>query len=245
MIQRNHSGFTLVELMLSMAFIGVLLITIAMTTMQIMSTYSKGLTVREVNQAGRAISEDIERTIAAVPPFTVDPAKTRSASDPMGSKYVTDPGGGRLCTGNYTYAWNYGGTSELSGDTSLPLAYNTYAGGGSEDEVIRFVKVSDVGGMLCVDTERQIVRDSARELLAAGDRNLAVQALTIREGSRDEVSGQALYAITLTLGTNDQSQLNASSTTCLPPTEGSGYENLCAINQFDIVVRAGNSSGSL
>lgn len=247
-------GFTLIEMMLSMSFIGMLLIAIAATSMQVMSVYTKGMTIREVNQAGRLISEDMERMIATVPPFKVIPAKTGDASDPpeaADSKYVTRDGGGRLCTGNYTYAWNYGKTKELSGDGSLPNAYNKYT---DSTDVVRFVKVRDSGATLCADTNKQIAHAAATELLISssvadpskvGDRNLVIQQLIIGEGSRHSVSGQALYSISLILGTNDQTQLNATATNCLPPSQGSGNENFCAINQFEIVARAGNRAGSL
>lgn len=233
---KQNIGFTLIELMLSMSFIAVLLITIAGTTTQIIHIYTKGLTVREVNQAGRTISEDIQRTIATTAPFKVSPA---NQSD---SKYITRTGGGRLCTGAYTYAWNYGKTSDLSEDNSLPSAYNRYVSG---RDVVRFVKVSDTGGALCANPSSPVPNAQAKELLTAGDRNLAVQELSVIPGSRDDASGQALYAVSFTLGTNDHAQLNPSGTACLPPNaEDGGYENFCAVNQFDLVVRAGNRPGS-
>lgn len=238
---RVQKGFTLVELMLAMAFVGVLLVAIAVTAMHMMHTYTKGLTIREVNQAGRTITEDIHRSIATSTPFKVNPAKTGASSDDINSKYVTRPGGGRLCTGAHTYAWNYGGTRELSGATATNV-YNIYDDG---DDIIRLVKVSDAGGALCLDTEQEIPRAQAKELLSAGDRNLAVHRLTVRSDTEDAASGQAMYSVDLVLGTNDHTQLTAGSTKCLPPNEGSGNEDFCAINQFNIIARAGNRSGSL
>lgn len=241
--QFSRKGFTLIELMLAMSFVGILLVAIAMTSMQIMSIYNKGITIREVNQVGRAISEDMQRTIAASTPFEVAP-KTGDESDPDDSRYVVQEGGGRLCTGAITYAWNYGNTKELSGDEGRPSVYNTYQGGG---DVIRLVRVNDPGGLLCIDMTEQIPREHATELLLEGDRNLAIQKLSVSAESagRDDASGQALYAIDLVLGTNDQEQINASTITCLPPDEGSGSEEFCAINQFSIIARAGNRAGSL
>lgn len=238
---KQTAGFTLIELMLAMAFVAGLLLVIAGTTIQMMGTYAKGLTIREVNQAGRSISDDIQRTIATSTPFTIEPAKTGGTSDDSDSMYVRRPGGGRLCTGAYTYAWNYGNTQQLSGATATQ-AYNTFT---DDDTVIRLVKVADAGGVLCINPSQMIQRGISKELLSGGDSNLAIQSFSINLGAQDEASGQALYALQLILGTNDQSQLNATSTTCLPPTQGTGAENFCAINQFDIVARAGNRSGSL
>lgn len=242
MIQKyRNSGFTLVELMLAMAFVGMLLVAIATTALHIMNTYTKGLTVREVNQAGRTISEDIQRTIATSVPFKVDPAQTGQPSDELDSRYVIRDGGGRLCTGSYTYAWNYGFTQQLGGGTATNV-YNVYA---DNTEQIRLAKVSDAGGALCTDPGASIEYAKAKELLAAGDRNLAVQKMVVTSSTRDDASAQAIYALDLTISTNDQTQLNPSSTACLPPSEGSGNEDFCAINQFNIIARAGNRSGSL
>lgn len=248
-LYKRDEGFTLVELMLAMAFVGMLLVAIAVTSMNIVTTYTKGLTVREVNQVGRTISEDIQRTIATSIPFNVEP-KTGQPTDPIDSRYVENRAldgevyGGRLCTGAYTYVWNYGKVQELAdpGGSGREPAPNKYI---DSDEVIRLVKVNDIGGVLCANMSQGVDSAQAEDLLLAGDRNLAVQQLTVRSDSRDEASGQALYSITLVIGTNDQEQVNAANATCRPPNEGSGFEEFCAINQFNIIARAGNRSGSL
>lgn len=242
---KRKSGFTLIELMLSMAFVATLLLAIAATSMHIMRTYVKGVTIREVNQSGRTITEDIQRTIASTVPFSVVP-KTGASTDPIDSRYVEKARrGGRLCTGAYTYVWNYGDTQELGSDT-IEAAYNIYST--PNNGAIRFAKVRDVGGMLCVNAnDQRIDVRNTKELLPPGDRSLAVQSLTVSSApqGRDDVSGQELYYISLVLGTNDDAQLNASHTACLPPSQGEGGEHFCAINQFNIIARAGNRSGSL
>lgn len=238
MIQLSHKrGFTLIELMLAMSVIGVLLVAIAMTSIFMMGTYTKGLTIREVNQAGRTITEDIQRTISMAAPFDVD----------EGKMYIQWPGqGGRLCTGSYTYVWNYGELIDDKGNVPTD-SYNTYEGGDmsigeTENTAIRFAKVHDLGSNLCLDTSSKIKRDDARELIMSGDNSLAVRDLKVTAGARDDVSGQALYWIFLKLGTDGHGELDASNTACAPPSEGD--YGFCSINQFDIIVRAGGSSGS-
>ena len=88
---KTSQGFTIVELMLSMAFIGVMLVAIALCVIQISTIYSRGETVRQVNQATRTIVEDIESTVAASHPFDVEQSEIDA---------------GRLCTGRYTYVWS-------------------------------------------------------------------------------------------------------------------------------------------
>jgi len=221
-------GFTLIELMLAMSFVGVLLLGIAMTTIQISNIYTKGLTLREVNQAGRSVSDDLKRSIASSPMFDADPTSDTA-------KYIVRDGGGRLCVGRYTYAWNYG--SALRGGTGAPAVVNSYDDG----QAVRFAKVDDPSAALCADPTVAIPRANANELLSASDRDLAVHKLTLSEGAKDTQTGQALYAISLIIGTNDKAQLTTNDTSCKPPA-GDGGEIYCSVNQFDIIARAGNNT---
>jgi prepilin-type N-terminal cleavage/methylation domain-containing protein len=224
----KKDGFTLIELMLSMSFISLLLLAIAMTTIQVSNIYNRGLTLREVNQAGRSISEELQRNIAAATPFEVDPAA------PL-TKYIVHPEGGRLCIGRYTYAWNFG--SALRAGAGTP--YNTYP----DNTPIRFVKVNDPGGKLCTDPTLDIQRTAATDMLTAGDRDLVMHKFTITKTANDPTMGASLYAISMTIGTNDEAELVTGDTSCKPPAESAGNENYCSVNQFDIIARAGNKAG--
>ena len=233
---KTTSGFTLIELMLSMTFIAILLIMIAMTTIQISHIYNKGLTLREVNQVGRTVSSDVQRSISSSIPFDV--TKQNLGSPSPTSRYVDIASqGGRLCVGRYTYAWNYGEALRPDG-----TAYNKYTGG-DVNTPIRFVKVNNPSASLCTDPTLNIVKTDATEMLSSGDRDLVIHELTVAQTASDETIGQALYAISMTIGTNDQAQLTTNSASCLPPSEGAGNQDYCSVNQFDIVARAGNSLG--
>jgi len=216
--------------MLAMTFISILLVGIAMTTIQISRIYNKGITLREVNQAGRTVADELQRTIAGSTPFDADPASPTS-------RYIVRPGGGRLCVGRYSYTWNYG--SAIVGGAGAPAIFNQY----QDNEPVRFAKVDDPSGSLCVDPNLRINRAQATEMLSAGDRDLVAHTFTVTRGSSDLDIGQALYAISMTIGTNDQQQLVTNDSSCKPPAQGVGNEDYCAVNQFDIVVRAGNKSG--
>lgn len=227
MNQTKSRGFTLIELMLAMTFISALLIAIAMTTIQISNIYTKGITLREVNQAGRELSDGLSRGIASAEPFDVNGANT---------KYVNQDNGGRLCLGAYTYAWNYGKDITVGKNA----VYNKYT---NSDTVIRLVKIADPSGGLCDKPDLDIDKNQATEILAEGDRNLVVHKFSIERTQSDPVSGQALYAISFTLGTNDREQLTTNNASCRPPGDNVGDETYCSVNQFDIIARAGNQSG--
>ena len=229
----NKHGFTLVELMLAMSFIAVLMVAIAVTTMQIGAIYNKGITLREVNQAGRAISDELQRSIASSVPFDVTP-KVDDSPATATSRYVVRDTGGRLCIGRYTYVWSYG--QAITSGTAV----NRYNNDGS---AVRFAKVSDPSGSLCTDPTLAINRADASEMLTIGDRDLVVHKFNVTSVARDTTTGQAIYAISMTLGTNDNEQLTTNFGSCKPPAEGRGKEDFCSVNQFDIIVRAGNQSG--
>jgi prepilin-type N-terminal cleavage/methylation domain-containing protein len=233
----NKKGFTLIELMLSMTFISVLLMAIAMTTIQISTIYTKGITLREVDQAGRSLSDEMQRSIASSAPFDVTPKKDDSLATAT-SKYVVRDDGGRLCLGRYTYAWNYGKALEPG---APPPILNRYSGG--DNTQIRFVKVADSGSDLCSNPEHLVDKSKATDLLTSGDRDLVLHNFVITQTEKNDEIGQAIYSLSMVIGTNDRAQLTTNDTSCKPPSEGVGDESYCSVNQFDIIARAGNKSG--
>lgn len=238
MSQDNKQGFTLIELMLAMTFIAVLLVAIALTTIQISNIYNRGITLREVNQAGRSLSDEFQRTIASSTPFDVTP-KAGNPPMPVESRYVAWEGGGRLCLGAYTYVWNYG--KALAGGQSAPAILNRYTN--ASEGPIRMVKVEDANGTLCTTTTLNIDRAKATDLLSSGDRDLVLHKFSIERTQDESSTGQSIYAISMTIGTNDRQQLTTDDTSCKAPSEGVGNESYCSVNQFDIIARAGNKAG--
>lgn len=238
----KQRGFTVIELMLAMAFVSVLLIAITMTVIQMANIYNKGTTLRAVDQAGRAISRDIQTTVAAAQPLDVGENGTGGVSYKpqvqIGGEQ-NNPDGGRLCTGTYTYIWNTG--------HGLKNPVNRYEN--DDTRQIRLAKVHDSGALYCNDVSRAIKAEDATELLAAGDRELAVQSLKIVPVAIDGVTQQTLYRVMIELGTNDQDSLDQSAgittidTTCKPPSDAASQRDFCAVNKFEFTVRAGNKGG--
>ena len=96
-MNRAAKGFTIIELALAMSFVSMLLIAVAMTVIQISNIYNRGITLKSVNQVGRVVGSEFKNSIAQKSYFELD-----------GAHYITDTDGGRLCTGQYSYIWNYG-----------------------------------------------------------------------------------------------------------------------------------------
>lgn len=227
-------GFTLIELMLAMTFIAVMLVAVAACVIQISTIYNRGITLRQVNQSGRAVSDDLTRVINQSSPFSI------------ATNFVEQPYGGRLCTGRYSYIWN---TAKGMSDASR----NRYVTPSSE---IRFVRISDDGALYCrdpaggVSPNRQstIPNAIATDLLSGDDRALVIHSFSI--GPSDTATtvynatiGQRLYTVTFLLGTDDTAALNYDTVTdeasCKPPADGSSNLTYCSVNQFSFTVRAG------
>lgn len=236
--KRRTQGFTIIELMLSMAFVSILMVAIAMTVIQLSTIYNKGTTLKAVDQAGRTISQDMQFTLASSEPLDIG----EDGSGGLNYKRqvqvggeLSNPDGGRLCTGTYSYIWNTG--------HGLDSPINVYETG---TEQIRMVKVRDVGALYCSDVARPIKVEDATELLSAGDRELAIQSLKIIPVATDPVVQQALYSVELELGTNDQGSLDQAATvttidtSCKPPSDAASARDFCAVSKFEFTVRAGN-----
>lgn len=227
MIQMNNrtsKGFTLVELMLAMAFIAILLLAVVGVVIQVGSIYSKGTTMKSVNQASRAVVADMRRTIAESAPFVLSTSLKADA--------------GRFCTGTYTYVWNIGSETDPS-DPATQM--NRYAGSDSAKQ-LRLVKVRDSGKRYCAGTAATPIEFAdATELLSYG--TVSVQRFSAEQLTTNVSSGKALYAITLLLSDADQEAIDTIDGQCKPPSEETVYQNYCAVNEIEFTAQAGNMGG--
>jgi type II secretory pathway pseudopilin PulG len=231
-MNRADRGFTIIELMLAMMFVSMLLLGIALTVIQIGNVYNKGLTMKAVDQAGRSIANDMRLVISESQPIVLDSALKEQRypnSDP------NSPDGGRFCTGQFSYIWNYG--------KSIDRPINKYALG---DDVVRFARVKDNGAEYCAQPNKPVLQQDATELLAAGDRDLAIQSFSIIPVASDPTVGQAIYRIIMEIGTNNQGaiqKLSTQDTSCKPPNDDGALQEFCSVNRFDFTAIAGNKGG--
>lgn len=227
----KQKGFTIIELMLAMTFVSVLLLAIALTIVQIGTIYNKGITLKEVNLAGRSLSDDLRRSVGA------------SASFSPSSNFVTTDAGGRLCTGQYSYVWNYA-AALLANEPSL-IRFQA-----PTTTEIRLLKVPDSGRLYCSVDENSIptvsrirTEDAAAavELLKSGDRTLSIHQFAVTQSENARASaGQQLLSVSFTIGTGDVEALTDDQTSCSPPGAIGANFAYCAVQQFTLVIRAGN-----
>lgn len=122
----KKNGFTLIELMLAVAFLGTLLLSVAMLAMRLIDMYTKGSTMRAVNSIGGAIVDDMRTSITSSSNWTnhiedfvingegIDKAKEAERQyfrlhyykpvEVEGEEFVDY---GAFCTNSYTYVFNY------------------------------------------------------------------------------------------------------------------------------------------
>lgn len=232
-MNRYNKGFTLIELMLSMAFIAILLIAITMLTVQLSNIYNRGIILRGVDVAGRSIANQLRRDIAQ-----------QSAFEVIDDNYIINPSiSGRLCTGQYSYVWNIGEALE---DDSIDLIKYS---GAKAIIPIKFAKILDASGDVCVKDPTtslypDIDFDKATELVSVADESLAIHDFSVSQIKKDALTGEALYSFSYTIGTNEQDFIDSANKQCKAPGDsGSSRRDFayCSINSFDIIVKTGSA----
>jgi type II secretory pathway pseudopilin PulG len=245
----KKSGFTLVELMLAMGFVSALLLAIAMTVIQIGNIYNRGITYKNVNQVGGSIANELQRTISSVKSFDV--------ISTSGPNYVKTAVSGRLCTGEYSYVWNYG--KYLKNPAAAGTNFIKYQGlTVSDSPHIYFAKVRDTNSSVCVKVGAaypDINRSQTTELINSSQYDLSVHDFSIEttkdnlatvvvneDTAGDSATGQRLYSISFLLGTNNQDSLDANSK-C---RESGANADLtyCSVNRFNILARSGSATNA-
>lgn len=231
-VAKRSEGFTLIELMLAMTFIAALLLAIAMTIIQIGTIYNKGTVLKEINQSGRSIGDDVKRTAAAAPTINLT------------TDYVTSSAGGRLCFGTYSYVWNT--AYAIEHNDSNVTKYQS-----APTNQIHLVKVPDIaklycaktsGGTLTYKTIRTADTPQAQELLPAGDHTLGVNQfiLPATQTVSDDTTGQSLYTLNYALGSGSTNAMATDQLSCLPPGTPNSDIDYCSVQQFSLVLRAGD-----
>lgn len=235
MIQRRNKGFTIVELMLSIAFISFLLLSIALLAIQVGRIYQRGLTLQTINQSGREISDMVRRDF-----LQSRAPHIKTATIPIPGAVV----GGRVCLGDYSYVWN---TISALRDHATSDALAKFDG----VQPLNLARVVDPGGRFCVkdpttgNYPMTVPRTDAAQVLQAkegsedpiiGVYNMTATPIIKQQNSISQgVGDEALYKVQFTLGTSATDEIDTSRHTCKPP--GEADLEYCAINKFEVVAR--------
>jgi prepilin-type N-terminal cleavage/methylation domain-containing protein len=227
----KQQGFTIIELMLAMSFVSILLVAIAMTVIQVSGIYNRGVILKDVNQIGRSLTEELRQSVSQTAAFDVGDGLNDT------NNYIIQNYGGRLCTGKYSYIWNYGEALN-----NLTSQLNKYS---SSVDMVRFVKVFDPTLEYCnksaANYPSNIIPDGAIDLLNDSQHNLVLYKFSIASSISDIKTKQRLYSFEFVIGTNNISAIDLNTFSCKPPGELGSDPNYCSINRFNVTVRSGNA----
>ena len=224
----NKKGFTLIELSIGIAFIGVLLLGIASMILHLSSIYQKGLSLRAVNASGQQIIEDIEKALNSAS-YAADISRTDTNNDgyiddienkAALSQYfyeALDPDDGlqnygAFCLANYTYVWNTARTLEAGKGVTIKgvryrlarfpdpthLQCNKEPGVDAENHAI--VTVASANGADSVNIEPQTVTEPV-ELIAKDEVDLAIYDFSVLPATQSITTKQAFVSISFILAT--------------------------------------------
>lgn len=201
------SGFTIIELTLAMTFLAFVMVFSATVVIQMTQTYMKGLSIKQINQAGRTITDDLARSLEA------------SASTEINTTRIEN---GILCVGTHAYIWNP--VYDQNGNFNANL--NQYTLNGEPITLARVASsaVGDCAGSF--DNAIPATLDNV-SLLSGRSRVLTASATS---SSLD----RKLVNVKFVLGTYDSSENAALSAKNYNNVTGSAYfdESLGANGQF-------------
>lgn len=123
----KEKGFTIVELVLAMAFFSFILLFVIVGFVQINRSYTRGLTTRSIQNAAREVIDDISLAI-------------RNAEANSVETHNTVPGDLRLCVGSTRLGWNMSDTAgnftaETYGDTGDVFSLTRTTSGACLDDI--------------------------------------------------------------------------------------------------------------
>ena len=247
----NRQGFTLVELSLSLVFIGILSITAVLVINNTVMAYQRGLILNKINDVGMDLVDDMRAAVqgssyeikcgepSGSDAECVSFVKTGKA-EKRGEFTDSVPLYGGFCTGKYSYVWKSGYLSDDNG---------TVTTSGVSD--FRLAKIKDDGKeTICMkykeDNNVKNFGDEEYEELLAKDSGLAIYDISVPFPAVSESAKAAYYSVSFVLGTKDGGvNILTSGDYCEPPEGINSNFNYCAINKFNFAAQTGGvSSGN-
>lgn len=250
----TKSGFTIVEISIATAFISILMIVISVVIINIVGIYQKGTVMKNLNSTGRALVDDIEKSIEAASPANVI-SKNQTTTKYQWDKYYnqnSDSNIGVFCPGQYSYIW--AGPNREGEIANVTLRY----GNNKNRSGFRLLKVKDRDRNICqkfdpsspasINLGSTIINDSdIEELLDSNDVDLYVLSFSANEVdgkiSKNQVASnvsEVFFSGDFTLGTKRGTQYDTDTqlSNCkVGANDTEGEFNYCAVNKFKFAAR--------
>lgn len=231
---KKQQGFTIIELMFSMLFFSILLISVIMTVMEMSRIYTKGVTMKSASQAGQEFSDLLKRDFAS----SVSSASEYATLSPNGSGSAVRT----LCLSGVAYIWN--DAKVLRSSTTEGVKIN-----GNKASVAR---VTGSGyKRACPDDRRDSIPENidlsgssiTNPLVAEGAGKLNLENFTVKRVSQG-VADRDLYSIEFTVTTNEKENIQESDGRCKPPADTSDNDfSYCAVTKFKFLASTNGKVG--
>lgn len=205
-------GFTIIELMIALTFIAFLLMFIVATTLRVANLYSKGVTLKSMNQASRTVVEQMSRDIA-------------ESYNPV--LYPGPTSGGIMCTDKAVYMWN---RLTVSAD---PATNDIRYASPDTGRPIGLLRTNDLTMCESTGTKDDIPYSANGEYseLLSGSASVVAISLTQHQGN--------LYRLTVRLGTPDTDAYDTSGGDALGYRCMAGREGeFCQTVEFERLIYA-------
>ena len=237
--QKTHAGFTIVETTIVLAFLSILTISIVYVGIFCGKMYSKGVTLKSINQAGREIADQIRRDV--VNSQESDIRVVIQGNDATGQV-------GRICLGSVSYLWNDAKAMSMESTTKI-----SYPNG----HLVRLARISDRGGQFCEKQSDDYypveISSTAeyKEMVGNDSENIMIYRLYMGDNLYSSSgSSSGMRNLSFDIGTGDfdvvefvenEEYPNGKYMCRLSGSEESNF-NYCAIERFDTKIRSGGSS---
>ena len=218
---QRTSGFTIIELSLSLVFIAILSIAVTLVITGAISSYRRGLTLNKINSVGSSLVDELRSTIKESKTSKMSDACSQFAGNKKAncesdgaSKLVQvvkranvsikgkgGEGGigevpvyGAFCTGVYSYVWNSGYVLNDDYEVGVGPA-KLRVGDNTQFEKFRLMKVKDQGRKVCGSVLDDNYNDNTvnDESLFISSENGEPEELLSKE------SGLAIYDLTTSI----------------------------------------------
>lgn len=203
----TKKGFTLVELLLAIAFLSVLLLSITLLIVHVIAVYQKGMSIRAVSNTGKTLIDDVSRSIIASPIQDIavedknGDGKIEESEEiaSLGKYYFqeyrniilpedettdrpdeagTVPMFGAFCTGTHTYLWQ---TGYIFNSDQTHVTYQYFIDGTSHTtDDFRLLKIYDPAREIC---QQHINNPGSRYFSAVSSQRPPVELLDSSESN--------------------------------------------------------------
>lgn len=228
-----------------MAFISILLLSIALLSVYLGNLYNRGSTMKDINQAGAEIASDIKRSIAAA-----DKTRIRTKNIPIVGPANVDARYKRieiLCTDTVSYVVNSPYQLSVYDPATYVYASNRLVhfikAGVWQTDPIRLAKIQNPGlcGANTVPQLKALIAGTSpeqqREMLAQeSSHNLSVWSFA--SSAYPSLADAQLVTVSLSIGTKDHSDLNIDVGLYPPNCKTDIDTAWCGVNTFEIVARS-------